>query len=57
MVSTDLCGEAILNACTKLKETLSGYKGDFEQKVHAAYLEGKSLTETGMHNQPRLVYD
>lgn len=57
MVSTDLCGEAILKACSQLKKTLGGYEGDFEQKVHAAYLEGKSLTETGVHNQPRLVYD
>ena len=57
MVSTDLCGEAILKACAKLIETLGAYEGSFEQKVHAAYLEGKSLTETGVHNAPRLVYD
>ncbi len=57
MVSTDLCGEAILKACAKLKGTLSHYKGSFEEKVQAAYLEGRSLTETGVHNAPRLVYD
>ncbi|MGK0186489.1 MAG: xanthine dehydrogenase/oxidase [Verrucomicrobiales bacterium] len=57
MVSTDLCGEAILKACAKLKETLSGYEGTYEEKVHAAYLEGRSLTETGVHNAPRLAYD
>ena len=57
MVSTDLCGEAILLACAKLKETLSRYQGCFEEKVHAAYLKGESLTETGVHNAPRLVYD
>ncbi|NNE91292.1 MAG: molybdopterin-dependent oxidoreductase [Verrucomicrobiales bacterium] len=57
MVSTDLCGEAILLACNKLKETLSGYEGSYEEKVHAAYLDGKSLTETGVHNAPRLAYD
>jgi xanthine dehydrogenase/oxidase len=57
MVSTDLCGEAILRACAKLKGTLDGYDGSFEERVQAAYLEGKSLTETGIHNAPRLVYD
>ncbi|MGI9240832.1 MAG: molybdopterin cofactor-binding domain-containing protein, partial [Verrucomicrobiales bacterium] len=57
MVSTDLCGEAILLACGKLKETLGGYAGSFEEQVHAAYLEGQSLTETGVYNAPRLVYD
>ncbi|NNM31235.1 MAG: molybdopterin-dependent oxidoreductase, partial [Akkermansiaceae bacterium] len=57
MVSTDLCGEAVLKACTKLLGTLGGYEGSFEEKVHAAYLAGESLTETGVHNAPRLVYD
>ena len=57
MVSTDLCGEAILKACAKLNDTLSASEGTFEQKVHAAYLQGKSLTETGVHNAPRLAYD
>ncbi len=57
MVSTDLCGEAILEACSKLNETLSAYEGRFEEKVRAAYLEGRSLTETGVYNAPRLGYD
>ncbi|MDA1005039.1 MAG: molybdopterin-dependent oxidoreductase, partial [Verrucomicrobia bacterium] len=57
MVSTDLCGEAILRACAKLKGTLGSYAGDFGEQVQAAYLAGKSLTETGVHNAPRLVYD
>ena len=57
MVSTDLCGEAILQACAKLKETLRAYEGTFEEQVHAAYLEGKTLTETGVHNAPLLAYD
>ncbi|GAH02438.1 unnamed protein product, partial [marine sediment metagenome] len=34
MVSTDLCGEAILKACAKLNDTLSACEGTFEQKVH-----------------------
>jgi xanthine dehydrogenase/oxidase len=57
MVSTDLCGEAILKACAKLKETLSAYQGTFEETVQAAFLDGKSLTQTGVYNAPRLVYD
>lgn len=57
MVSTDLCGEAILLACGKLKKTLSEYNGSFEEQVHAAYLDGYSLTETGVYNAPRLAYD
>lgn len=57
MVSTDLCGEAILVACGKLEETLGAYEGTFEERVHAAYVDGKTLTETGVHNSPRLVYD
>ena len=31
--------------------------GSFGEQVRAAYLEGKSLTETGVHNAPRLAYD
>lgn len=57
MVSTDLCGEAVLKACAKLKETLNAYEGSIEKKIEAAYIEGKILTETGVHNSPRLVYD
>ena len=57
MVSTDLCGEAVLQACAKLRETLRAYEGTFEERVEAAHLAGKSLTETGVHNAPRLAYD
>lgn len=57
MVSTDLCGEAVLRACAKLKETLSDFQGDIEEQVQAAYLDGRSLTETGVYNAPRLAYD
>lgn len=57
MVSTDLCGEAILQACAKLKDTLAAFPGTFEEQVQAAYVEGRSLTETGVHNAPILRYD
>lgn len=57
MVSTDLCGEAILLACGKLNRILDEFDGSFAEKVRAAHLAGHSLAANGVHNAPLLEYD
>ena len=57
MTSTDLIGHAILKACDQLKQTLADFDGSFSNRVEQAYLAGKTLSATGIHNAPLLRYD
>ncbi len=57
MVATDLIGQAIVNACDKLKKTLSGFSGAFKERVEQAYVKGETLSDTGIYTAPRLSYD
>jgi len=57
MVATDLIGEALLEACAKIRERLAPLDGDFASRVAAAYDAGLSLTASASHTAPRLAYD
>lgn len=57
MVATDLIGEALLKACSKLNGHLAHYEGSFLQRVQSAYDHGIPLSEMASHTAPRLSYD
>ncbi len=57
MVASDLIGRAIINACDELKEKLRKINGTFQEKVKKAYIEGVTLSSTGVYTAPRLQYD
>ncbi|CAG5132521.1 unnamed protein product [Candidula unifasciata] len=61
-VGTDVNGMAVKNACEVLKERLKPYfqkmpNAQWEEVVHAAYMDSVSLSTTGFYATPNVGYD